>query len=498
MYQGGNQVFASPEEALAHISEQAWSDYTKADYTLEQWHAACLVHVHDGEPTSKSQCKLPVKTPNGALNRNGVHAAAAALAGARGGLKGVSDDQKKKAASALRRYYSQLEEEPPESLSHHGVKGMRWGVRKKEETSPRETARKNETSKSKLEPGLPDFQQRIGRITRTDRPQMLTPPRIERREGGRVGPQQVQEKQGLTRNQKILLGVGVAGVAAAGYVAYRHYSGNRLDIDLAKAKQEVQQLEKMKLPADWDVRSLKNTPLSKQPLGALTGSNVNARLLDLDNLVIDTSRGYADIIPKDGFGHSFAAEQHDSVIRVLDQMREKYPAIRNMNIEVLPMSSHPGMGLDANMCVLPMRSGEARIMYNDIMDAPTAEIIRANRRFLPGLGAKDYVAQHEMGHLLAVAGGQLPPAEHLLRDNASPTAWKLRSTAEPLLHKKMFAKYGFTFKELSKISQYAATEPAEAMAELAGHYFNPEMQSRLTPSQIRRAEAMFNEMGGLT
>jgi len=40
MYQGGNQVFASPEEALAHISEQAWSDYTKADYTLEQWHAA--------------------------------------------------------------------------------------------------------------------------------------------------------------------------------------------------------------------------------------------------------------------------------------------------------------------------------------------------------------------------------------------------------------------------------------------------------------------------
>jgi hypothetical protein len=116
MYQGGNQQFASPGEALAHISEQAWSDYTKADYTIEQWHAACLVHIHDGTPTSKSQCKLPVKTPNGALNRNGVHAAAAALAGARGGLKGVSAEQKTKAANALRRYYSQLDEEPPESL----------------------------------------------------------------------------------------------------------------------------------------------------------------------------------------------------------------------------------------------------------------------------------------------------------------------------------------------------------------------------------------------
>ena len=117
MILGQAQSYASPAEALAHISEKAWSDFTKADYTLEQWHAACLIHTHEGELTSKSQCKLPVKTPNGALNRNGVHAAAAALAGARGGLKGVSDDQKKKAAGYLRRYYVQLDEDPPDSLS---------------------------------------------------------------------------------------------------------------------------------------------------------------------------------------------------------------------------------------------------------------------------------------------------------------------------------------------------------------------------------------------
>jgi hypothetical protein len=127
------------KKTLLHISEKPWGEISEADYTLEQWHNACLIHLHDGPPTSKSQCKLPVKTPNGSLNRNGVHAAAAALAGARSPLK-APPEQKAKAAAALRRYYSQLDEEPPESLmehtdsvenvlSHYGKKGMKWGVR---------------------------------------------------------------------------------------------------------------------------------------------------------------------------------------------------------------------------------------------------------------------------------------------------------------------------------------------------------------------------------
>jgi hypothetical protein len=142
------QQLTAPD-SIEHISEKPWSDYTKADYTPEQWHAACLIHFHDGPPTSKEECKLPVKTPNGALNRNGVHAAASVLAGGRGGVNAPAD----KIAAAKRsivRLYGELGEKPPPSmthstieniLEHFGVKGMRWGVRRSRSgvtaTSPR-------------------------------------------------------------------------------------------------------------------------------------------------------------------------------------------------------------------------------------------------------------------------------------------------------------------------------------------------------------------------
>lgn len=105
---------------VSHISEKPWGDYTEADYTLQQWHNACLIHQHVGPPTSKSQCKLPVKTPSGALNRDGVHAALGALHGARSPLK-ASSEEKAKAASALRRYYGQLGEKIPESLAQSAM-----------------------------------------------------------------------------------------------------------------------------------------------------------------------------------------------------------------------------------------------------------------------------------------------------------------------------------------------------------------------------------------
>jgi hypothetical protein len=109
-------VFASRAEsrpALATVSDTAWSDFSQADYDVAQWHRACLVHTHDGAAEAKGDCKLPVREPSGALNRNGVHAAASRI----GQLKGVTADDKKAAAKKLVGLYrSQLKEDPPDSL----------------------------------------------------------------------------------------------------------------------------------------------------------------------------------------------------------------------------------------------------------------------------------------------------------------------------------------------------------------------------------------------
>src|SRR5262245_14379940 len=100
---------------LYFVSDKPWSQWTASDYTPEQWRRSCLVDTGMGDPDSKARYKLPVREPRGALNRNGVHAAAAALAGARGGVH-LSSTQRASARRKLRGLYNQIGEEPPESL----------------------------------------------------------------------------------------------------------------------------------------------------------------------------------------------------------------------------------------------------------------------------------------------------------------------------------------------------------------------------------------------
>jgi peptidoglycan hydrolase-like protein with peptidoglycan-binding domain len=100
-----------------NVSSRPWSDFKESDYTPAQWHAACIVHLHDpGDLSDKGDCKLPIKEPGGTLNRNAVHAAAAALAGARTPLQ-ASPEAKAKAKAALRTAYGTLGEEPPDSVA---------------------------------------------------------------------------------------------------------------------------------------------------------------------------------------------------------------------------------------------------------------------------------------------------------------------------------------------------------------------------------------------
>lgn len=138
------------------MDTKSWSSYKESDYTLEQWHKSCLIHQHDGAPSSKSQCKLPVRTPNGAINKNAIFSAAAALAGARTPINAIPE-QKEKAARTLIRLYREIDQSPPTSLTklaglemsdiselmHYGVKGMRWGVRRSDEELARSRSSKS-------------------------------------------------------------------------------------------------------------------------------------------------------------------------------------------------------------------------------------------------------------------------------------------------------------------------------------------------------------------
>lgn len=106
------------------VSDKPWSQFSQADYTPQQWARACLIDTGQGDPASKSRYKLPVREPDGTLNRNGVHAAAGGHGV--GAVMGVSMDAKRAAARKLIGFYrNDLNEEPPESLL--SLAGMRSG-----------------------------------------------------------------------------------------------------------------------------------------------------------------------------------------------------------------------------------------------------------------------------------------------------------------------------------------------------------------------------------
>lgn len=83
-----------------NVSNTTWSSFSQADYDDEQWQRATILD-HETGNAPKERYGLPVREPDGTLNRHGVHAAA---------------DARHAAAAALVGLYRQLEEMPPESI----------------------------------------------------------------------------------------------------------------------------------------------------------------------------------------------------------------------------------------------------------------------------------------------------------------------------------------------------------------------------------------------
>jgi hypothetical protein len=101
------------------VSNRAWGTISEADYpTAASFCSASLINGNTGPSSrwSKEACKLPYKEPGGVINRGGVHAAAGALAGARGGVSATPEQKKAAARRLISIYRNDLKEDPPESL----------------------------------------------------------------------------------------------------------------------------------------------------------------------------------------------------------------------------------------------------------------------------------------------------------------------------------------------------------------------------------------------
>lgn len=83
---------------------------------------SCLINENTGPKATwtKDKCHLPIREPGGAYNRAAMGAAAAALAGGRGGVQ-VSPAEKKRAARKLASLYRRFKLPVPDSLARMAV-----------------------------------------------------------------------------------------------------------------------------------------------------------------------------------------------------------------------------------------------------------------------------------------------------------------------------------------------------------------------------------------
>jgi len=111
------QLSDADAQAFAELSTRDWSHVSAADYaSADAYCEACLVDENaSGQQKVKSKCHLPVKEPDGKVNRHALFAAQGALVGARGAVD-LPADVKRAAARKLVRLMQEFKISPAASL----------------------------------------------------------------------------------------------------------------------------------------------------------------------------------------------------------------------------------------------------------------------------------------------------------------------------------------------------------------------------------------------
>jgi len=103
---------------MAEVSDAKWDGSPSNWKDTPSYCDSCAINMNTGDRADwmQDKCKLPFKFPDGAISTVSIATCAAALNGARGGLKDVPADAKKKAARTLISAYREAQMDPPDNL----------------------------------------------------------------------------------------------------------------------------------------------------------------------------------------------------------------------------------------------------------------------------------------------------------------------------------------------------------------------------------------------
>jgi hypothetical protein len=114
---GGSSGSSGGSSTPSGFTNKPWDGSANRWPDAASYADSSLINLNTGARSNwtKGNVKLPYKEPDGTVNVNAVHAAAAALAGGRGGVQ-ASPQAKRAAAKKLVSLYAQMKQDVPQAI----------------------------------------------------------------------------------------------------------------------------------------------------------------------------------------------------------------------------------------------------------------------------------------------------------------------------------------------------------------------------------------------